>query len=33
MTEVYVQAKKFIAKTIEEVDRILQIFKGWTNDE
>jgi hypothetical protein len=27
--EVYVQKKRFVAKNSEEVNRILELFKGW----
>jgi hypothetical protein len=27
--EVYVQGKRFVAHSIEELDRILEHFKGW----
>lgn len=27
--EVYVQGKRFVAHTLEELNRILTIFKGW----
>ena len=27
--EIFAQGKKFIAKTLEEVDQVLSYFKGW----
>lgn len=29
MIEVYCQGKKFVARNLEDVDRILTLFKGW----
>jgi hypothetical protein len=29
--EVYVQGKKFVAHSLDEVDQILKYFKGWNN--
>jgi len=27
--EVYVQDKRFVSRNLEELDRILTLFKGW----
>ncbi len=31
--EVYVQGKRFLAENLEDLDKILRIFKGWDIDK